>query len=125
MITVISLGTARGELTLKGLNALRSADEVCIRTAAAPSSKTLDDEKIPYSSFDDLYERCRNYDTLTRRIVREVRSRARGGKNVAYCVDGGVFEDAAARILLTKKTVKYIDGPTKAGRIAALAGLEH
>ncbi len=98
---------------------------MCIRTAAAPSSKTLDDEKIPYSSFDDLYERCRNYDTLTRRIVREVRSRARGGKNVAYCVDGGVFEDAAARILLTKKTVKYIDGPTKAGRIAALAGLEH
>ena len=55
--------------------------------------------------------------------MREVRSRARGGKNVAYCVDGGVFEDEAARILLTKKTVSCIDGPSKAARIAALARL--
>ena len=123
MITVVSLGAARGEVTLRGLEAIRRADEVLVRTAAAPSSKTLDDEKIPYTSLDFLYERCRNYDTLTRRIVREVRSRARGGKNVAYCVDGGVFEDEAARILLTKKTVSCIDGPSKAARIAALARL--
>ena len=95
-----------------------------MRTVSAPSSKTLDDEHIPYASLDFLYEHCRTYDTLTRRTVREVRSRARGGRKVAYCVDGGVFEDAAARVLLSKKTVKYIDGPSKAARLAAFARLE-
>lgn len=120
MITVVSLGTERGELTLKGLKVLQGADKVFVRTALSPAVSTLDDEGIPYTSFDALYEKCRNYDTLARRIAAEVRKAAKEG-NVCYCVDGGVFEDAAARLLL--KRAAYVEGPTKAARLAALAGI--
>ncbi len=86
-----------------------------------PAVKTLDDEQIAYSTLDFVYEKSRNYDTLARNLAAEVGRRARGRK-VAYCVDGSVFEDVAARIL-TGRGAKTVDGRSKAAYFAERAGL--
>ena len=101
---------------------MKEADEVIVRTAAPASVRALEEAGVAYTSLDALYARSRNYDTLTKNMVREIRRRAKG-KNLCYCVDGGVTEDACARILLTDQSATFIEGVSKAGYFAAQAGL--
>ena len=121
MITIVGLGVEEGDLTVKALGALKAADRVFVRTKA-PCSKSLDAAGIPYETLDALYEKSRNYDTLAKNIAKEVLNAAKAG-NVCYCVDGGASEDAAARILLSKRGVFAIEGVSKAACFAARAGL--
>ncbi len=93
-----------------------------VRTAVPASVKTLEEAGVAFSTLDALYEKSRNYDTLTKHIVAEVRRRGRE-KRVAYCVDGSVFEDAAARILI-EKGAAFVEGLSKAGAYAAMARLQ-
>ena len=112
MITVIGSGTERGELTLNALRALREADEVVLRTGGIPAAQSLEDEHIPFTTFDYLYEKSRSYDTLTKKLVSELRRRGRE-KSVCYVVDGSGTEDAAACILLKSPRVRLLDGGSK------------
>ncbi len=91
-----------------------------VRTASC--SKNLERAGIAFETFDALYAKSRTYDTLAKNIAREVLSAARKG-NVCYCVDGGTFEDVAARILRTKKGVVTVEGISKGAHFAARAGL--
>ncbi len=93
-----------------------------VRTEAL--GKTLDDEGISHSSFDDLYEKSRTYDTFARKVAAELKRRQRGGRHVCYCVDGSVCEDTAACLLLGMRGVDFVDGGSKASYFAAAAGLE-
>ncbi len=92
-----------------------------VRTAAIPSAQTLDDEGIHYETLDFLYEKSRNYDTLTKKLAAEVRRRAKG-RHVCYCVDGSAGEDAAAQLLLGRGAA-VVDGRSKAAYFASKAGL--
>ena len=123
MLIIVGLGAEQGDLSVAALKALKDADEVIVRTSNLSQARTLDKEGISYTHFDALYERSRNYDTLTKHIVRELKQRSKG-KTVAYCVDGSVLEDSAARALLGRKGVTYLDGPSKASRLAAKAELK-
>ncbi len=76
---------------------------------------------IPFESLDPVYERSRNYDTLAKNLAREVRARAKGC-SLCYCVDGGVFEDRAAA-LLVQGGAAVVEGVSKSSRAAARAGL--
>ena len=98
MITIVGLGTEKGDLTERGKAAARNADAVLLRTAQTPSAESLRAAEIAFESLDSLYEKSRNFDTLAKNIAREVVRRAEG-KNLCYCVDGGVCEDAAAQLL--------------------------
>lgn len=122
MITVVSLGTEKGDLTLRGKEALLNADEVLLRTARTYSAQTLDDENIPYETLDFLYDKSRNYDTLTKNIVQEIKRRGKT-RRICYCVDGSGREDAAARILIDGGHADLIDGKSKASHFAACAHL--
>ncbi len=93
-----------------------------MRTAEIPSVQTLDDEGIPYSTLDHLYEKSRNYDTLAKNIAAEVRRRAKG-RTVCYCVDGSFEEDAAARILLAGRGAEGVGGRSKGAYFAQICGL--
>ena len=120
MITVVSLGTERGDLSLRAKAALCRADETLVRTAAVPSVRTLDDEGIPYETLDFLYETSRNYDTLAKKIAGEVKRRGKD-RSVCYCVDGSGAEDAAALLLLAGGAA-LIDGRSKASYFAGNLG---
>ena len=93
-----------------------------VRTASHPAVKTLEGARIAYTPLDFLYGRSRNYDTLVKKIVREVKARAKS-KDVCYCVDGAPEEDAAARILLKGKGVVAIGGISKGAYLASAAQL--
>ncbi len=99
---------------------MKGADRVFVRTAAC--SKNLDAAGISYETFDALYEKSRTYDTLAKKIAREVLAAAKS-KNVCYCVDGGVSEDAAARILLARRGVVAVEGISKGAYFASRAHL--
>ena len=120
MITVIGLGVKAGDLSVQALKALKNADCVLVRNAS-PASTVLTEEGIPFQTLDYVYEKSRNFDTLAKNLAAEVTKAASGG-NVCYCVEGGVTEDRAARILMSKGA-DFIEGVSKAGYAAAQAGL--
>ncbi len=93
-----------------------------LRTGGIPAAQSLEDEHIPFTTFDYLYEKSRSYDTLTKKLVSELRRRGRE-KSVCYVVDGSGTEDAAACILLKSPRVRLLDGGSKAGKFAAMAGI--
>ena len=105
MITIIGLGTEKGDLTLRALKALKSADRVILRNAELPSAESLKEEGIAFEDLSEVYRRSRNFDTLTQNLVSEILKRAKGA-NLCYCVDGGVCEDRAARVLVKRKDVE-------------------
>ena len=112
----------KNDWTERAREAVLRADEVLVRTAHTRSSETLKEAEIAFSSLDFVYEKSRNFDTLKRNLAAEVVRRAEG-KDLVYCVDGGVCEDASAKLLLGRKDVTVIEGVTKGAYAAAAAGL--
>lgn len=77
--------------------------------------------EVSFETLDHVYDKSRNFDTLAKNLAAEVRKRAEGC-NLCYCVEGGVTEDRAAAILLSKGA-EMIEGVSKAASAAAKAGL--
>ena len=118
MITVIGLGTKRGDVTARAIAAMKKAQKVLVRNMS-PAAQTLHDEGIPFETLDFVFEKSRNFDTLAKNLAAEVKKRAEGC-DLCYCVEGGVFEDRAASLL---KGAAVIEGVSKSASAAALAGL--
>ncbi len=97
---------------------MKRAQKVLVRNMS-PAAETLLDEGIPFETLDFVYEKSRNFDTLTKNLAAEVKRRAEGC-DLCYCVEGGVFEDRAASLL---KSVAVIEGVSKSASAAAAAGL--
>ena len=122
MITVIGLGTEKGDVGARALQAMKRADKVVLRTGRLPSAQSVSEAGIAFETLDPLYEKCRSYDTFTDAAVREIR-RAAKGVNLCYCVDGGVTEDRIAGILLSGPDAEAIEGAPKSAQAAVRAGL--
>lgn len=121
MITIIGLGTETQDLTMRAIAALKRANKVLVRNAS-PVSDGLKDLGVPFEVLDGIYKKSRNFDTLAKNLAAEVIKQAEG-IDLCYCVEGGVSEDRAARILAKKGGVQVIEGVSKSARAAALAGL--
>ncbi len=76
---------------------------------------------IAFETLDFIYQKSRNFDTLAKNLAAEVRRQAEG-IDLCYCVEGGVSEDRAARILL-KGGAQAIEGVSKSAFAAARAGI--
>lgn len=122
MITIVSLGTERGDLSLRGAEAIQRADKVILRTACLPSAESVKGLGVEFQTLDSFYEKSRNWDTFTEKAVREIK-RAAKNCNLCYCVDGGVSEDRIAGILIADGETEVIEGATKGAKAAAKAGL--
>lgn len=119
MITVIGLGTEKGDLTMRAKTALQAAQRVFVRNSS-PVSDALKEEGINFETFDGLYDSCRSFESLANKIIKTLASCS---GEVCYCVEGGVCEDRAAHLLLKKGGVRVIEGVPKAAKAAAAAGL--
>ena len=125
MITIVGLGTERGDLTQRGREAILSGGKVIVRTALAKSVESVKELGVEFISLDGVYERCRSFDTLRKKLAQAVLSEAEKG-DVVYCVDGGVAEDRSAEILLKNRKgqkVKVVSGIGKAERALERANL--
>lgn len=83
----------------------------------------MTEANVPFETLDGVYEKSRNFETLKKNLAAEVLSRAQGCNHLCYCVDGGVHEDASARLLLSRKGVTCIEGVTKGAYAASKANV--
>ena len=127
MITIVGLGVERGDLTKKGeqaiLNAVQKGATVVVRTAKVRSYQTVVDLGIPHVCLDDVYDRCRNFNTLAKKLAKSVTD---CGENTVYLVDGAATEDYSAKALIKRLRgkVEVIDGVSKITAMARVAAFE-
>lgn len=73
MITIVGLGPGGfGQITVEGLEALRSGRKVLLRTAVHPSVAALQKWGVTCASCDDLYEAGNSFDQVYRAIAERV-----------------------------------------------------
>ena len=93
-----------------------------VRNASPVCAESLREAGIEFESLDFVYEKSRNFDTLTRNLAAEIAKRAEG-VSLCYCVEGGVTEDRTAELLRRGREICVIEGVSKAASAAARAGL--
>lgn len=121
-ITLIGLGVAEGDITVRAKAALDCADEIIARTSHAPSFGSLKGYQV--RTLDNLFERSRNFDTLNKKLAAEVLSAARE-RAVCYCVDGAVSEDEACAIIMRKhRDCEVCESVSKAQNAVNVAKIE-
>lgn len=120
-ITLVGLGTERNSLSVKALEAIKSASKVICRTKLTKSAQVFDDYSINAIFLDDIYRSSRSFDTLNKKLASAVIDASKESE-VVYCVDGSVADDNSCAIILKRiKGVEVIEGPSHA--INALARL--
>ena len=126
MIVVVGLGVKKGDLTEAGKTAILEGAKkgvVLCRTANTASYENLLSLGVKHTCLDYVYEKSRNFNTLTDNLVKEVLSK---GEDVVYCVDGAAAEDNSVK-KLRKKTrgkLQIIGGVSKVSAIIERAGLD-
>lgn len=124
MITVIGLGVEKGDLTKRGeqtiLEKAKTGAPIFVRTAYTKSYETVKELGVPHRTLDSVYERSRNFATLTKNLAKAV---ADGGENAVYLVDGAATEDNSVKALLKKYRgkIEIIDGVSKITALARAA----
>ncbi len=100
-LTLIGLGVKQGDISLAAVEKITNADTVLLKTDMTKNYPFFTERGITVTTFDDLYKKSRNFDTLSKNIAESVWRYAKEG-DVVYCVDGSVLEDNACKIILKK-----------------------
>lgn len=122
-LTIIGLGVHAGDISYSAIEAAKKCEKVVLRTGNTESVKVLNDCGIKFITLDYLYEKSKNFDTLTKNICAEIRKLLKTS-DVCYLVDGAVSEDNSAAFLISKiKNVKVYEGVSKVGYALSVSGL--
>ena len=127
MITVIGLGVEKGDLTKRGeeiiVEAAKSGKPILVRTANTRSYQTVVELGVPHECLDSVYERSRNFATLTKNLAKAVAER---GDDAVYLVDGAATEDNSVKALIKRKRgkVNLIDGVSKTTALVRAAAFK-
>ncbi len=122
-LTIIGLGVENGDISLRAVEKIKTASIVVLRTKNTPSASCVFEFCQPIS-LDYIYEKSRNFQTLNKNVVREVKSLVKEYSNVCYLVDGAVSEDYSCKELIkTVKGVEVIEGASKTANVLAKLGL--
>lgn len=123
MLKVVGLGVNAEDISVGAFKAIKNADFVILRTEKTKSSQVLKDEGIKYISLDFLYEKSKNFDTLKKNVVKEVKEYLKRGE-VCYLVDGAVSEDVCAgELIKSTKEVEIFEGASKTGQAVSAFSL--
>ncbi len=129
MITVIGLGVERGDLSLRGQNAIlegeKAGKKIVVRTANTQSYQTVLDLGVEHTCLDGVYARSRSFATLAKNLAKAV---VESGDEVLYLVDGSATEDTSVKALqkrLPKSKIEIIDGVSKITSIARVASFKN
>lgn len=122
-ITLVGIGFGKDDMTLSAYEAVKNCKKVFLRTALSVSGKAVLDRGIDAIPLDFVYEKSKNFDTLSKNLANEV-LKASKTEPVVYLVDGNVAEDTSCSIIRSKcKNVKIIPGVSKAGYYLASLGI--
>ncbi|MBQ9118164.1 MAG: nucleoside triphosphate pyrophosphohydrolase [Clostridia bacterium] len=126
MITVVGLGVQAGDLTEAGKRAIvegAKSGVVLCRTANTASYENLRLLEVAHTCLDYVYEKSRNFNTLTENLAKEVLA---AGEKVVYCVDGAAAEDNSVKKLRKKLRgkIQIVGGVSKVSALIERAGLD-
>ena len=122
-LSVIGLGLNKEDISLGAYNHLKTAKTVVLRTENTVSCSALKDWGIDYVALDYVYQKSKNFDSLTKNICAEINKMLKLG-DVCYLVDGAVSEDiCAARLLKRHKKAVVFEGVSKAAAAISRMGL--
>ena len=106
-IIVVSLGPGDPDLlNIKTLRTIREASALVLRTGRHPLVSWLEENGIPFSTLDSLYEQSDDFDILNSDIAGHLIRMADSGP-VVYAVPDAV-SDRTVRTLLRQKTKKNV-----------------
>lgn len=111
-ITVIGMGNLKNDLTIKGLEKIKNAEQVVLRTQKTQSAITLKGYGIEYISLDEIYDSIENFDKLNSVLADKVYELS-NNKDIVYCIDGGGTDDLSADILVKKYGAEVIAGVSR------------
>ncbi len=121
MLTIVGLGCSPEDLSQGAREAVFGGAKVILRTGETPAAKAILDSCADCVTLDRIYESCRNFDTLNKKLAAAVAEEAKKG-DVVYCVDGSISEDVSAQMLLRKvKNARVFCGVSKADAAFAAA----
>ena len=103
-ITIVGLGPGPfGCLSLDTWDVLRQAPVLILRTAVHPTVEELQQRGLVWTSFDELYERGKDFDSIYAAMADDVISQAEKDENVVFAVPGSpsVAEKAVGLIRIT------------------------
>ena len=101
-IVILSIGSGDPDLlNLKTINMLKNTDPVFLRTGRHPIVAWLDQNKIPYTTLDQIYDQTEDFDQLNETIAEYLISQAYN-KKIIYAVTDALY-DNSVRKLFTKK----------------------
>lgn len=120
-LTLAGVGLCPKDMSLRALEEAKNADKVILRTAETPIGKWLTEIGIKFESLDFIYEKSRNFDTLSKNLAKAVLDQAKQ-TNVVYLVEGDVSEDVSCSIIRKKrKDAEIIPGIPKSTFFADVA----
>ena len=109
-ITLVGLGVGQDCFSEKALNAIKNGEVVICKTQLTESANAFKKHGIEVKYLDEIYRTSRNFDTLNKKLAKEVLDNAKTA-NVVYCVDGSVADDNSCAIILKRrKNVEIIEG---------------
>ena len=115
-ITLIGTGITAGDLSLGAYNKAKESKKIFLRTALSESGKYILSLGINAEPLDYIYEKSRNFDTLTKNLADKVLKTAKDTE-VVYLVDGDVSSDLSCKRIIEKrkgKDVEIINGVSRA-----------
>lgn len=112
---IIGTGVNSGDISVNAFEKIKSGATVVLRTEKTNSVNFLKESGVNYITLDYLYEKSKNFDTLTKNLVSAVKELLKQN-DVCYLVDGAVSEDSASAVLIKKiKNVTVYEGVSKVG----------
>ena len=122
-LTIVGLGIDAGDISVNAFNKLKASPCVILRTEKTSSANFLNEVGVSYTSLDYVYEKSKNFETLTKNIVAEIKKQLKNS-DVCYVVDGSVSEDRVPAELINKlRNVEIFEGVSKASKAISMAGL--
>ena len=122
-ITLIGIGTSIDNLTLAGYQKAKNGKKVFLRTALSKAGQDIMQSEIKAEPLDYVYESCRNFDTLSKKLAKVVLDASKT-EDVVYLVDGDVSDDVSCSIIIKKsKNVEIVAGVSKATCLFSKLGI--
>lgn len=106
-LSIVGMGWQKGQVTLQGMQEIRAADTVVLKTALTPAAQTLEEEGVQYVSCDFLFDESQDFCALDEAIAAFL---AKQKGKVVFCVNGAGTDDGTARLLHERFGTKIIPG---------------
>jgi tetrapyrrole methylase family protein/MazG family protein len=109
MITVVVLGVEENDLRVAGVEAIKNADAVVVKTALTPTYNYFIKNNIPCVLLDDYYNQANDFEELNQNIFKYLQKAAEG-INLVYAVNGCGADDGSVILLAKNMDLKIISG---------------